>query len=74
MVNFESITPANVALAMAADTPAEAVIAMRYNLGEFKPEYSIDSTDATWRATSLSVRHGLLMEWLAAEIVEAGGL
>lgn len=77
MPNFDLVTPANVALAMVADTPRQALIAMECNLSQdsrFTRTYSLDCTDVTWRATSLAVRHGMLMQWLAVEIKAWGGL
>ncbi len=73
MVNFALVTPAHIAVAMAADTPKEAIGGLCL-VASIDPAFATDTTDTVWRATSLSVRHGLLMEWLAAEIIEAGGL
>lgn len=82
MTNFQNILPAHVAMAMAAGTPGSAVAILMTAAavdkngrpGAAQPQYSLDCTDTVWRATSLAVRHGLLMEWLAAEILEVGGL
>lgn len=70
MTNFNKILPAHVAQAMAAATPFEAVELLAKEAGHER-EYNLDCDEPTWSATSLAVRHGLLMEWLAAEVRDA---
>ena len=67
MSDFSKITPADAALAMSEGCPFDAVDRLA-DVAKHKAEYSLDCTEVTWRATSLANRHGLLMEWLAAEV------
>ena len=66
MSDFNKVTPVVMAFAMSAGSPEEAVEFL-CKAAEHKAEYSLDCLVVTWHATSLPVRHGLLMEWLAAE-------
>ncbi len=66
MTNFTKILPCHVAMAMAQDTPGKAVDRL---CAVAKHEAQLDCSTVTWSATGLPVRHGLLMEWLAAEMM-----
>lgn len=66
-MNFLSVLPIHIAMAMKEDTPFGAVKFLCRIIGITKPQRAIPMSDAVWVATSLPVRHGLIMAWLAEE-------
>jgi hypothetical protein len=67
MTNFANINVADMALAISKATPLEATERLA-RAAQHKAKFTIAVNDVTWAATSLAVRHGLLMEWIAGEL------
>lgn len=70
MSNFNSILPADIALAMTTENPVAASNGLAA-AAHHTPKHLLCSSSLRWSAVGLPVRHALLMEWLAKEMRDA---
>lgn len=66
MTNFARILPVDMAIAMLALTPKDALHHL-CSVSSHRTSRQVGIDEVVWSASSLPVRHGLLMAWLAME-------
>lgn len=65
-MNFAAILPIHIAAAMSAETVFEA-LGIICEAAEFTPQHRPEIRELVWSSTSLPVRHGWIMAWIAKE-------